>query len=216
MDADFVSSNAGALTMEAARYNLQLRRLAAFATQLENSEQAARQITDRLESAASDLRRALVELRTLAGTSADHVQITLRAIESLLAAIAEKNLSRSISSSVVENVYAEVTPLFKSAAEEIATKATNEVGSATAQAAHLVVNAAQSIAEAVGGKPPLPPSPDPDASMLHKFHWRAARALERTHRFCITASPLLVTLAAISVLFASAFYVAHFFITAAR
>jgi hypothetical protein len=159
MDDDFVSSNAGALTMEAARYNLQLRGLAAFSTQLENAEQAARQITDRLESAVSDLRRALSEQRTLTGTSADHVQVTLRAIESLLAAIAEKNLSRSISSRVVENVYAELTPLFKSATEEIATKAANEVSGSTAQAAHLLVKAAQSIAEAVGGKPPLPPPP---------------------------------------------------------
>lgn len=216
MDDDFVSSNAGALTMEAARYNLQLRRLAAFSTQLENAEQAARQITDRLESAVSDLRRALSELRTLTGTSADHVQVTLRAIESLLAAIAEKNLSKSISRSVVENVYAELTPLFVSAAEEIAAKAATEVGDSTAQAVHLLVKAAQAIAEAVGGKPPLPLPPDRDAPIFNRIRRRAVRGFARTHRFCITASPLLGTLAALSVLAASVFYVGHFFIPSLR
>jgi hypothetical protein len=217
MDDDFVSSNAGALTMEAARYHLQLRRLAAFSTQLESAEQAARQITDRLESAVSDLRRALSELRTLTGTSADHVQVTLRAIESLLAAIAEKNLSKSISKSVVENVYAELTPLFASAAEEIAAKAATEVGDSTAQAVHLLVKATRAIAEAVGGKPPLPLPPDRDAPIFNKIHRRAIRGFARTHRFCITAAPLLGTLAALTVLAASVFYVGqHFFIPALR
>jgi hypothetical protein len=212
MDDDFVSSNAGALTMEAARYNLQLRGLAAFSTQLENAEQAARQITDRLESAVSDLRRALSELRTLTGASVDHVQITLRAIESLLAAIAEENLSRSISSRVANDVYIQVTPQLK----EIVTKASSEIGDSTAQAAHLLAKAAQSIAEAVGGKPPLPPPPDPDAPIFNKIRRRAIRGGARTHRFCVTASPLLGTLAALSVLVASVFYVGHFFITAVQ
>jgi hypothetical protein len=212
MDDDFVSSNAGALTMEAARYNLQLRRLAAFSTQLENAEQAARQITDRLESAVSDLRRALSEQRTLTGASVDHVQITLSAIESLLAAISEENLSRSISSRVVDNVYIELTPQLK----EIATKASSEIGDSTAQAAHLLAKAAQSIAESVCGKPPLPPPPDPDASNFNKIRRRAIRGVARTHRFCVTASPLLGTLAALSVLVASVFYVGHFFMPAVR
>jgi hypothetical protein len=212
MDDDFVSSNAGALTMEAARYNLQLRGLAAFSTQLENAEQAARQITDRLESAVSDLRHALSELRTLTGASVDHVQTTLRAIESLLAAIAEENLSRSISSRVANDVYIQVTPQLK----EIVTKASSEIGDSTARAAHLLATAAQSIAEAVGGKPPLPPPPDPDARIFNKIRRRAIRGVARTHRFCVTASPLLGTLAALSVLVASVFYVGHFFITAVK
>ncbi len=216
MSDDFVSINSDALTLEAARYNLQTKRLLSFAKQLEKNEEAARKLTDRVESSTSDLRLALSELRALTGTSGEHVQVTLRAIESLLAAIAEKNLSKSISRSVVEDVYAELTPLLEEAIKESAASVKRDVSESTAHTVEQLTLLTRSIADAVAGKAPLPPTPDAAAPILNKIRQRAVRDLTRFQRFCITAAPPLVTLASLSVLVASLFYVAHFFVPALK
>jgi hypothetical protein len=216
MPDEFISSNAHPLTIDGARYVRQLRQLANFGHQIESAEQAARKLTDRVESAASGLRWELSELKTLSGSQAEHVRVTLRAIENLLVAIAEKNLANSISRSVVENVYAEVTPLLESAIEESAARAAKAVDESTARTEETLTQIAHSIADSVGGKAPLPPPVDSNAPWFRKIRQQTARALAKTQRLCIVVAPPLVALAALSILVASFFYVGHFFIPSLR
>jgi hypothetical protein len=210
-DEDFVSRNTPPLTMEAARYDLQLRLLRGFRTHLETGEQAMRQGSERMEAAASDLRRVLSGLQTIAGTSAEHVQITLRAVESLLAAIAEQNPAASISQAVIDNVYIELTPLLTSAVEGSAAKLTTEFGEANTRAAAQLLQIVQSVADAAAGKAPLPSPPETGASFLNKISRRLFRGLARVHRFCITVAPVLVTAAALlDVVVASSVFINQF------
>jgi hypothetical protein len=134
--------------------------------------------------------------------------------------IVVKALAASISKAVILNIYAELTPQLK---EDLKEESERNSAASSALAKELMSAAtgtirdnAAVIADAVAGKPPLPPPPDPDAPIFTKIHRRATRGFARTHRFCITASPLLGTLAALSVLVASVFYVGHFFIPAVR
>jgi hypothetical protein len=194
MNDELVPDTARPLTLEAARYALQLRQLARFGKHLESSEAAVRQLADRLEALAAELRRHATKLETLNETAAEHSKVTIRAIESLLVAIAEKNLSSSISRSVVENVYAQVTPLLEEHINAIGLDAAKTIDQSKTEMS-------RALADAVRGKAPVPPPPPSNAPLSQKILLWTVRATARAQRFCITVAPPLGCLAALTAIF---------------
>jgi hypothetical protein len=191
MTDELVSDHTKPLTLEAARYALQLRQLTRFGKHLETGEAAIRRMVGRFEAVAAEMRRHATKLEALNQTSAERSEATLRANESLLVAIAEENMSKSISQSVVLNVYAELTPLLEEHVNAIAREAAKTINQSTTEMSG-------ALADAVRGKAPVPAPPHADAPFSQRILQWIIRATARTQRFCITLAPPLGCLAALT------------------
>ncbi|WP_152602784.1 hypothetical protein [Caballeronia sordidicola] len=122
--------------------------------------------------------------------------------------IAEKALAASISKAVILNIYAELTPLLKEDLKE--ERERNAAASSalakemTSSATGIIRDNAAVIADAVAGKPPLPPLPPEDARLLEKATGHAIRCLAEAKRFMVSATHPLVWFTCCVVLYAAA------------
>jgi hypothetical protein len=210
MSGSLVSVLDETISLEGVKLHLLLKETDRVVIEIKDIHNAIRNDADRHDAAVAEMRRLVSELRSLNAEIRQQYTELLRSANALLHSIAEKNLADSISKAVVDNVYIEVTPLLTSAIAEIAAKVALNLGEASNQSATQLLQIVQSVADAVAGKAPLPPPPDAGASRLSKFSRRLRRGLIRMQRFCITAAPILGTVAAALVVVASAFLITHF------
>jgi len=220
MSEPFLKANNRPITLEAAKLHAVLVEVDRFVADVHSLRNAIRGDVDRQEAAIAAQRALLGEMREHNAETGEQYAVLLQSARSVMHTMGEEALADSISKKIVLNIYAELTPQLK---EDLKEESERNSAASSALAKELMSAAtgiirdnAAVIADAVAGKPPLPPPPDPDAPIFTKIHRKATRGFARTHRFCITASPLLGTLAALSVLVACVFYVGHFFIPAVR
>jgi hypothetical protein len=122
--------------------------------------------------------------------------------------IVEKALADSISKAVILNIYAELTPQLK---EDLKEESERNAAASSALAKELMSAATGSIrdnavviADAVAGKPPLPPMPPEDAQFMEKAKMNAIRYLAEAKRFMVSATHPLVWFTCCVVLYAAA------------
>ncbi|MGX7002325.1 hypothetical protein [Caballeronia sp. KNU42] len=113
-----------------------------------------------------------------------------------------------ISKAVILNIYAELTPLIMEDLKE--EKERNSAASSAlakemmSAATGIIRDNAEVIADAVAGKPPLPPVPPEDARFMEKAHGHAIRCLAKAKRFMVSATHPLVWLTCCVVLYDAA------------
>jgi|SRR5471030_777235 len=208
MSEPFLKANDRPITLEAAKLHAVLVEVDRFVADVHSLRNAIRGDVDRQEAATAAQRTLLGEMREHNAETGKQYAVLLQSARSVMHTMAEEALADSISKKIVLNIYAELTPQLKEDLKEesdrnsaASSSLAKELMSATTGA---IRDNAEVIADAVAGKPPLPPVPPEDARFMEKANGHAIRCLAKAKRFMVSATHPLVWFTCCVVLYAAA------------
>ena len=188
------------LSLEGAKLHLVLEEVDRVVIVVQDLHNAVRGDIDRIETAITEIRSAIREMRQLSTETGEQYSVLLQSARSLMHSIAEKALADSISKAVVVNVYAELTPLLKEEIEEITGSAASVLKEVVSEVAQVRNDFATAIADAIAGKPPLPPVPPEDAPFAVRAKGRLVRCRAKAKRFLVSVTHAVVLVTCLVVL----------------
>jgi hypothetical protein len=196
MSEPFLKANDRPLTLEAAKLHAVLVEVDRFVAEVRSLPDAIRGDLDRQEAAIAALHALLGEMKEHNAETGEQYSLLLQSARSVVHTIAEEALADSITKKIVSDIYAELTPQLK---EEVNKESERNSAASAALAKELMSAAtgairenAAVIADAVAGKPPLPPVPPEDAEFMEKAKGQTIRCLAKAKRFMVSANLALV------------------------
>ena len=181
MSEPFLKANDRPLTLEAAKLHAVLVEVDRFVAEVRSLPDAIRGDLDRQEAAIAALHALLGEMKEHNAETGEQYSLLLQSARSVVHTIAEEALADSITKKIVSDIYAELTPQLK---EEVNKESERNSAASAALAKELMSAAtgairenAAVIADAVAGKPPLPPVPPEDYDFAAALCATAAAAL---------------------------------------
>jgi hypothetical protein len=204
MNGPLRSAHNHPLSQEGAKLHLVLEEVDRVVIAIQTLHNTIRGGIDRAEAILAEQRALLREARKNNTETGEQHTAVLVAVRSVMHTMAEQELPESIAKAIALNVYVELTPQLKEESVKNAAASAAVVRELMTAVSDLKMEVATTIADAIAGKPPLPPVPPDDAPWTDKAKGHVIRGYAKAHRFLVSSTHTAVWFTCLVVLYATA------------
>jgi hypothetical protein len=204
MNGPLRSAHDHPLSQEGAKLHLVLEETDRVVIAIQTLHNTIRGGIDRTEAILAEQQALLHEARKNKTETAEQYTAVLQAVRCVMHTMVEKELPESIAQAVALNVYLELTPQLKEESEKNAAASAGVARELMTAVSDLKIDVSTTIADAIAGKPPLPPVPPDDAPLTAKAKGHAIRGFAKAHRFLVSSTHTVVWFTCLVVLYATA------------